>query len=56
MILNLPNSHDFEKVSKECFIQALNLLFKVTKNLHLLFCNYLYLNKDFKNFQNLHTH
>ncbi len=29
MIKNLPTYEDFEKVSKECFIQAFNLLFKV---------------------------
>jgi hypothetical protein len=32
MIKNLPNYEEFEKVSKECFIQAFNLLFKVYKD------------------------
>lgn len=32
MITNLPNYDDFEKVSKECLIQAFNLLYKVYDN------------------------
>jgi hypothetical protein len=34
MIKNLPTFDEFEKVSKECFIQAFNLLFEVYENYH----------------------
>lgn len=32
MITNLPNYDDFEKVAKECFIQAFELFFKIYTN------------------------